>query len=1082
MTKRVFPILLLIGLLMNMPGLARELRLTKPGRRPLPQNALTRKRLIQAVTHMQSAQAPFQRFRFRPTERDISRIERLRNGGVDTVRVLVLRVEFQEDTTSLTTGNGKMDTFGFFPPDSGLFVDPPHFKRYFERQMEGLRNYFRAMSLGKLYVDFTVMPQAEKECYQLPREMMFYGDTLSMEGIEFGLVRLMRDAFKVADEDPAIDFSRFDEFIIFHAGSGLQSDLATDNRWDSPFDLLAGEIPPGAIEAYLGEPYISVDSGRVRIEQATVLPEMMRQDTLTEGGITNLAGMVGLAGTLCHEFAHLLGAYDLYDVTGVTMGVGAWSLMGYGGWLGDYSAGAPPGVIPGFLDAYHRVALGFVNPLVVQMPRESILVFASAMDTGLFNLRNSPETPTIVKIPINDHEYFLIENRQCDVRKPDTIVVDMEDSVLISVEDNEYDFFQPGSGILIWHIDEQVIAEYGPYNAINIDAGHKGVDLEEADGIQDYDVPYWRMSDYYYEIYGYRFDAFSRQGLNDAFTGYTSPNSDGYTGKTLLSVTLLGIKDTTDRLKDTVIPITINWEFYQKGFPKRVGETPLLSPFVADIDGDDSLEIAVMDTAGHIQIWRPDGRLFRSLGIGSPTKADLALGDVSGDAKLEIVASGTDGKVRVIPLSGLPVVLATCDRIVAAPVLGDLDGDGKKEIIVGSTDMKLYAWKGDGRLMPGFPVNIGTEIWAPVALTDSIRPQIVVLTADSRLYLLNPDGTLVYGFPITLGVSSFYAQAQPVVADFDRDSVMEIAVVAGGGHDYRLYVVEQDGTISFQSQELVQHPFLGTIAVADVDRDGYLDIVAAARHKLFAFNRNGTLVTNYPFAHESTFTKTELAGNWIITYDAPFEFRSSPVIADINGDNQLDLVIGSPVFGLLGYDGLSGKELQFFPLMATGSVSAVPLVGDIDKDGILELAAGTDNGMLYVWKLSGSVLPTPWPCAYHDVRHTGLVPLSELPPWPQLPAPESKLVDNFFLYPNPAAEQVNVRYWLGPNASSAKILVLDMAGEPVTGEITGRTLPRADNETTVDLTKLAPGLYVVRLTVEAGSSKAVRFAKLAVIR
>jgi len=351
-SRRSIPsLLLLVVFLLPLVGQARALRLVKSQRREIPGEAAQAARFLQSYTTMQKDQPPFERFRRKPTDADIERIRKLQAGGTDTVRVLCLRVEFQTDTTPLTTGDGKMDTLGFLSPDSGLFYDPPHFKTYFERQMEGLRNYYRAQSLGRLYVEYTVMPSGEKACYQLPREMEFYGDTISYDAIEIGLVRLMHDAFKVADGDSEIHFGDYDEFIVFHAGSGLQSDYGLRN--DSPFDLLAGEIPSGAIQVYLGVPYISVDSGRTRIEHGTVLPEMMRQDTMY-GDETNILGMTGLAGTLFHEFAHLLGAYDLYDVTGMTMGVGGWSLMGYGSWLGDYGAGAPPGVIPGFLDAYHR--------------------------------------------------------------------------------------------------------------------------------------------------------------------------------------------------------------------------------------------------------------------------------------------------------------------------------------------------------------------------------------------------------------------------------------------------------------------------------------------------------------------------------------------------------------------------------------------------------------------------------------------------------------------------------------------------------------------------------------------------------
>lgn len=1034
-------------------------------------------RFIKSYTRLESGRRPFDRFRSGTTDRDKARIWKLKHGGVDTVRVLCLRVEFVEDTTPLTTGNGKMDTLGFLCPDSGLFYDPPHFKQYFERQMEGLRNFYRAQSMGKLDVDYTVMPAGEKDAYQLPRKMQFYGDSTSWEAVEVGLVRMIRDAFKIADQDPGIHFGDYDEFIVFHAGSGLQSDFGL--RGDSPFDLLAGEIPPGALEAYLGVPYILVDSGMTKVEQLTELPEMMRQDTMYNDE-TNILGMVGLSGTLCHEFAHLLGAYDLYDVSGVTMGVGGWGLMGYGGWLGDYSAGAPPGVIPGFLSAYHRVALGLINPLVVNVPQDSIMVFAAEMDTSVFSQRGDSLSPTIVKVPITKDEYFLLENRQVDVHKPDTIVVDVEDGVLISIEDNEYDFFQAGSGILIWHVDESVIADYGEYNAINIDPAHKGVDLEEGDGVQDFDVPYWESWAPDYEIYGSPYDPFFKGGYNDRFTQKTNPESDGYCGKSFLSVTLLGEADSTDRLKDTVISVNIDWDLYQKGFPKDHGPTPFLSACAADMDGDDSLEIAVLDTAGQVNIWRSDGRNRLSLGIGSSTQSDLAIGDVVGDSVMEIVAAGNDGIVRVISLSGgVPVEMHTGDRILAAPVLADLDGDGKKDIILGSTDMKLYAWKGDGEIMPGFPVDVGTEIRTAVAVTDTVRPQIVVLSGDGRLFLFNPDGTPAQGFPVVLSNVAYYNTCQPLVGAFDRKKEKEIAVVAGGEFDNRVYIIGLDGTVRYRSQEIIRQPFYGIAGAADMNADGYPDILLASMNDLFAFNHNATLVADYPFKQDSTYETSELAGNWIIYYDVYFQYLSSPIATDVDGDGITDLVIGSPRYGLLGFDGVTGEPLRFFPLMTTAGISAVPLAVDLDRDGDVELAVGADNGVFYVWDMPGSAKGIGWACAGHDPCHTGLLPDSELP---IMPAPGNELVGSYFVYPNPAGKRVNARYHLGPGESSIRLLLLDMAGEPVGDEITGEAVPVADNETILDLTDIPSGLYVLRLSVENAGKTEVRFAKLAIVR
>ncbi len=333
---------------------------------------------------------------------------------------------------------------------------------------------------------------------------------------------------------------------------------------------------------------------------------------------------------------------------------------------------------------------------------------------------------------------------------------------------------------------------------------------------------------------------------------------------------------------------------------------------------------------------------------------------------------------------------------------------------------------------------------------------------------------------MVLSTSPYYAKAQPVVGDFDRDGAREIAVIAPGDHDYRLYVVGLDGGVKFQSREFIRSPFTGTLAAADMDSDQYLDVLAASMNELFALGRNATIVTNYPFTQDSTYTTTELAGNWIITFDTYFQYLSSPVVADIDGDDTSDVVIGSPQYGLLGFNGRTGKPLPFFPLMATAGISAVPLAADIDGDGKVELAAGDDSGSFYVWKMPGPAAGSKWPCAYHDACHTGLILDSELPPW-QPRAQTDSLVKKLYVWPNPAAASVNIRYHVN-DADQVRLRFLDLSGEPVGAEFNGQAVKDADNETTVDLTGIAPGAYVVRLEAKGSGRREVKFTKLAIVR
>ena len=135
-------------------------------------------------------------------------------------------------------------------------------------------------------------------------------------------------------------------------------------------------------------------------------------------------------------------------------------------------------------------------------------------------------------------------------------------------------------------------------------------------------------------------------------------------------MTVLGVADSTARLKDTVIPVKIGWDLYQKGFPVDQGRgIRFLSAFAADVDRDGSLEVFAADTAGQISAWRSSGAGYRYangafVNVGTTLAADIALGDVTGNANLEVVAAGEDGKVRVYSSAGaLLAAMSTGDHI-----------------------------------------------------------------------------------------------------------------------------------------------------------------------------------------------------------------------------------------------------------------------------------------------------------------------------------------------------------------------------------------------------------------------------------
>ena len=76
-------------------------------------------------------------------------------------------------------------------------------------------------------------------------------------------------------------------------------------------------------------------------------------------------------GVHAHEFAHLLGLWDLYEYPG---SIGTWGLMGYGCYGGNGSSGERPVQILGL----EKEMLGWVSPTVVVEGSGSLSIPASA--------------------------------------------------------------------------------------------------------------------------------------------------------------------------------------------------------------------------------------------------------------------------------------------------------------------------------------------------------------------------------------------------------------------------------------------------------------------------------------------------------------------------------------------------------------------------------------------------------------------------------------------------------------------------------------------------------------------------------
>ncbi|MEA1864569.1 MAG: CARDB domain-containing protein, partial [Euryarchaeota archaeon] len=114
-----------------------------------------------------------------------------------------------------------------------------------------------------------------------------------------------------------------------------------------------------------------------------------------------------------------------------------------------------------------------------------------------------------------------------------------------------------------------------------------------------------------------------------------------------------------------------------------------------------------------------------------------------------------------------------------------------------------------------------------------------------------------------------------------------------------------------------------------------------------------------------------IVAGWPKTTGAGVE--SSPALGDIDGDGDIEVVVGSCDVEVYAWHH-NGSTVTEWPKTTSGGVRSSPALGDIDGDGDIEVVVGSADHKVHVWDCSGIYNPNniEWGTFHHDVRNTGL--------------------------------------------------------------------------------------------------------------
>ncbi|NOZ75007.1 MAG: T9SS type A sorting domain-containing protein [FCB group bacterium] len=659
-----------------------------------------------------------------------------------------------------------------------------------------------------------------------------------------GLVELFKDALDAAYTEDQIDFSIPDVIVIFHAGIG--QDFSLPFLDPTPEDIPSTFVDPAMLLAATGSGSLVI--GDATVTQGVILPETQNHLLYSESNPLLDASepcdfQYALTGTFALMTGFALGLPPLwYTETGAS-GVGVFSLM-------DQGSNNGRGLIPSPPDIWSRMFAEWETPQVVHAPEN---VQLPARSEG-----------NAVKIALTSDEYFLIEARDNAWRpgvnldstryrmweqtgtSPPLVEIILDsvphttDSLtgVITGFDN-YDLGLPGTGLLIWHVDEARIQNGMDHYTINGDKQNRGVDLEEADGAQDIGYPNIFLTadpsaGYFGDLWfkGNREHERVNPGAAGGYPRFgplTYPDTRTNSGAESYVII------------DSIGPPADTMSFLFRNGRKIPELSDLDEPIrlIYDFDQDGNAEII----GGENRLWTMDN--LNQLNVfHSPIMGELTL-----------VQTGS------YPQNQLAVVEATEDsiRITSYRWLSDnqqFSREWEQSVSVNGTDYYIKGDQNSNRIRLFYPTDI------------------ITVDKDSIYEALN------YWWPDPGHSVVFDIQDSSSILSLDPIPIFTINTT--GGIDRSL----PPQATGFSSVRFSQ------ILAADINDDQLPDIIALSKEgKLYVFDINFTLLSGFPISVGNAEVVLagdilETAGREIVTQD------SSGVITVWGGNGRRQLTIG----------------------------------------------------------------------------------------------------------------------------------------------------------------------------------------------
>jgi hypothetical protein len=1019
----------------------------------------------------------------------------LKNPVSGKLHIVAVMVEFDEDDNRFTTGNGTFSAESLsFLDNPDVRIDPlPHNRSYFEAHLKFAKNYFETVSNGTLQIDYTVLP----ETITLSGKMEQYSPT--GRNLDFRPVaELAAETWEIVNRQNLVNSIPHSEvetaFVIFHAGVGRDIELIGTTLNKTPQDIPSVYLSNDAFRDIFNDPSFDgfpLDEADTTIKNTLILPRTLSRPGEDVSG-NSFVLQLSINGLVTAQIGSHIGLPDLFDTESGESGIGRLGLMDGAG-IFSYN-----GLFPPEMSAWEKMYLGWTEPLNVSTNRNQ------TVELPAVSLR---QNNSAVKVGLSRSEYFLIENRHrdpdgngitIDIQKADGTVVTqtftnndrdftfqlpgfealLEPGVVISVSD--YDFSLPGGlfeedensesfrelngGILIWHIDENIISDKISTNSINAGVGPNGVSLMEADGAQDIGNP---VSNGLFnnESNGWAFDFWwsgndasvitqssTIQLYENRFAPDTTPDNSSNSG-TVADFELLDFSDNLPLASFTLQQLNPNSSLYTK----------------RDLTGLRDLNISAFTSNNRYWSAYP-----------------LAIQPVNIDEEQHFIIPGINGVEIFNPedieffepnlQTGYPLQQPVWNQTLQLLTVAENPED--------QNQIRLQSFK--------INENNFTQIWSSSAIANQgfisqSSPHFLDLDHSSEKIEL-ATGTIIQNQSAIQvsdqidGVSSKILDNQLIIQypngeknhlipEIQDSKRKHTGLVQQSNGELYIYLLLDDLLLLYHSSDFFSESYrinenakIEWPAFGDVNDDGSLDIlfVNKSSNMLVAKSATGATLPFFP-----------------ITASDNSIFLGTPLLSDLNSDGTQSIIIQTEANSSVSLQAFDpqANPIPEFPLLVGGGVeesigTVHPAIHDQD------LLAVSPEGDLRLWSFPNNS-NTLWSSKYGNGTNnkvTAFVSVDD-----RSPITENLIInEETYTWPNPAQNFTSIRFQTS-EAADIDIDIISASGLKVFSD-SAVTNGSISEEISIDTTHWSSGAYIARVKAKSALKTEQITIKIAVAK